>query len=299
MTETNTINIMALRHSAFYSPLLYTISGGFLAAEGLAAEYRVATPDKSVFECLVDGSAHLSQLAVAGSFPQLERGERPDIVHFAQINQRDGFFLAGRPQQQPFAWGQLIGKKVLVDHLFQPLAMFKYALHRLGIDVDQIDIIDAGDVRAMEAAFRAGAADYIHQQGPAPQQLEHDGKAVVLASVGEVIGNVAFSSLCASRAWLATAQATAFMRAYRKACAALLTTPAADIAASEAAFFPHIDRAVLTQTIATYQRLGCWSKDPRISEESYETLLDVFAHNGLISRRHPYQTAIVPPPDGE
>lgn len=290
------IKIMALRHSAFYSPLLYTISGGFLAAEGLEAEYRVATPDKSVFECLADGSAHLSQLAVAASFPALERGEIPDVVHFAQINKRDGFFLAGRPQVQAFCWPQLIGKKVLVDHLFQPIAMFKYALHKLNIDEKQIDIIDAGDVDAMDAAFRAGIADYIHQQGPAPQQLEHDGKAKVVAAVGDVIGDVAFSSLCATRAWLASEPAAAFMRAYRKACVALLATPAAVIAESEARFFPHIDPEVLTLTIGAYQRLGCWSEDADISEASYDTLLDVFAYNGLIGRRHPYEAAIVAPP---
>lgn len=287
---------MALRHSAFYSPLLFTISGGFLAAEGLEANYQVATPSKTVFESLSDGSVHLSQLAVAGSFPVLERGETPDIVHFAQINQRDGFFLAGRPQAEPFVWSDLVGKKVLVDHLFQPIAMFKYALHKLGINEKQIEIIDAGDVDAMDAAFRAGQADYIHQQGPAPQQLEHDGKAIVLAAIGDVIGDVAFSSLCATRSWLATEQAAAFMRAYRNACAALLSTPAAEVAENEAGFFPKIDREVLAQTIATYQGLGCWSEDPEISEASYSTLLDVFGYNGLISRRHSYEAVIVKPP---
>ena len=29
------INIMALRHSAFYSPLLLTVSGGYMQREGL------------------------------------------------------------------------------------------------------------------------------------------------------------------------------------------------------------------------------------------------------------------------
>lgn len=291
-----TIKIMALRHSAFYSPLLYTISGDFLADEGLQADYQLVPPGKTVFECLADGAAHLSQLAVAASFAQLERGETPDIVHFAQINRRDGFFLAGRPQHQPFDWQQLIGKKVLVDHLFQPVAMFKYALHQLNIAAGQIDIIDAGDVEAMDKAFRAGQADYIHQQGPAPQQLEHDGVGQVVASIGDVIGDVAFSSLCAQRSWLETPQAAAFMRAYRKACAALLTTPAEEIAACEAAYFPHIDQAVLSQTIATYQNMGCWSAAPEIGEDSYETLLDVFAFNGLISRRHDYDQVIVQPP---
>ncbi|MDQ7090135.1 MAG: ABC transporter substrate-binding protein [Methylococcales bacterium] len=291
----NKINIMVLRHSAFYSPLLYTIKGGFLKAEGLESNYQLATPEKTIPASLHNGSVHLAQFAVAGSFPQLERGEKPEIVHFAQINQKDGFFIAGKPTKTPFSWEQLIGKKILVDHLFQPLAMFNYALHTLGIDRKQINSIDAGDVLAMEEAFRAGKADYIHQQGPAPQQLEYEGKATVLASVGDVIGEVAFSSLCATRTWLKTEHAQAFMRAYQKACCAIVETPAAEIAALEADFFPNIPLSVLTETIKTYQALGCWSANPCISETSYNTLQDVFLYNQLISQRHDYQKAIVQP----
>lgn len=291
------INIMALRHSAFYSPLLYTIKGGFLKAEGLEAHYQLATPNKTVIDSLKDGTVQLSQFAVAGSFPELEQNQTPEIVHFAQINQRDGFFIAGKTDPQTFKWEQLIGKKILVDHLFQPLAMFKYALHQLNIDHKKIEIIDAGDVNTMEQTFRAGKADYIHQQGPAPQQLNYEGKANVLASVGEIIGDVAFSSLCATKTWLKSEQAKAFMRAYRKASTALLVTPAAEIASVEKDLFPEIELDVLTKTIETYQHLGCWSANPRISEQSYNKLLDVFLYNNMISRKHDYQAAIVQPPE--
>ena len=290
-----TINIMALRHSAFYSPLLFTIKGEFLAAEGLTATYQLATAKKTVAASLKDGLVHLSQFAVAGSFPELERGEIPEIVHFAQINQQDGFFIAGKSNKKNFSWQQLIGKKILVDHLFQPLAMFNYALHQLGIDAQQLEIIDAGDLVAMDKAFKTGQADYIHQQGPAPQQLEYEGEAKVLASVGDIIGDVAFSSLCATRTWLQTDQAKAFMRAYQKACVAILETPAAEIAALEADFFPTIPLSVLTKTIKTYQSLGCWSANSAISQPSYNKLLDVFLYNQMITKRHPYQAAIVQP----
>jgi NitT/TauT family transport system substrate-binding protein len=245
---------------------------------------------------LNSGTTQLSQLAVAASFAGLERGETSSIVHFAQINQRDGFFIAGKKQQQPFSWQQLIGKRVLVDHLFQPLAMFKFALHKLGIDVNQIQIIDAGDVTAMDTAFRNNEADYIHQQGPFPQQLEYEGRASVLASVGEVIGDVAFSSLCANRNWLQTDEAKAFMRAYRRTCAALLETPAIEIARIESGYFPDIELNVLANTIATYQQSGCWSKNPVIGLDSYQTLLEVFLYNGLIKQCHDYNAIIVPPP---
>ena len=177
------INIMALRHSAFYSPLLMAIAGGFLQDEGLEPHYEVATPKNTVTDAIHSGNAHLSQSAVATSFETLEKGETYDIVHFAQINERDGFFIAGRKPEVDFHWQNLIGKEVLVDHFFQPMAMFRYALHKQGVDEKQIRIIDAGNVEAIDRGFRAGAGDYVHQQGPAPQQLVKDGIAHVVASV--------------------------------------------------------------------------------------------------------------------
>ncbi len=291
------INIMAMRHSAFYSPLLMTIAGGFLQAEGLEPQYEVATANRPASAEIRNGNVHLSQAAVSTSFETLEQGEFCDIVHFAQINERDGFFIAGREPKADFQWSQLIGKQVLVDHLFQPLAMFRYALYKQGIDEKQINIIDAGNVDAMDHAFRNGQGDYIHQQGPAPQQLEKDGIAHVVASVGEAIGPVAFSSLCALRSWLETDMAKSFMRAYRAARAYVIEAPAREIALKEADYFPNIDQDVLIQTIATYQTLGCWSPDPTISQTAYNHLLDVFMFSGLITQRHAYESCVVSPPD--
>lgn len=284
------INIMALRHSAFYSPLLMTMAGGFLKEEGLDFCYEVATPENTVPDSVENGTCHVAQSAVATRLMELEQGIDSNIVHFAQINARDGFFLAAREPDENFSWKKLAGKRVLVDHFFQPLAMFNYALFQQGVDPDSIQYIDAGDVNAIDAAFRAGEGDYVHQQGPAPQQLQQEGLAHVVASVGEAVGPVAFSSLCAHREWCESEMAAAFMRAYIKSLSYVIETPAADIAQQEieAGFFPGIYPDVLASTIADYQALGCWENDAGISEASFERLLDVFAYNKLISQRYAY-----------
>ena len=289
---------MALRHSAFYSPLLMTVAGGFLKNEGLEASYTLATPEHPIPDAIENGECHVAQSAVATGFAGLERGNRTAIVHFAQINERDGFFIAARNQEPEFSWASLKGKTILVDHFFQPLAMLKYALHKQGIDFSSLEVIDAGDVNAIDRAFRQGKADYVHQQGPAPQQLEKDGVGHLVAAVGDVVGPVAFSSLCSSPSWLQTEAAKAFMRAYRQGLAFSINAPAEEIAAyeAEAGFFPGIDRDVLCATITKYQKLGCWQPNPEISQQSYENLLDVFEFNRLISKRHRYEELIVSPP---
>ena len=290
------ISIQFTRFSAFYSPLIATIAGGFLKAEGLRPKHSVAPVGRSAIEGLVAGTVHVAQSAPSQGFAPLEKGQRPPAVHFAQINEKDGFFVTARAADPTFTWDRLAGKRVLVDHGGQPLAMFRYACHRRDVDYATLVALDVPSDR-MDRAFREGEGDYIHQQGPAPQQLEHDGAGRVVASVGDAIGPCAFSSLAATRDWLRTDTARRFMRAYRKARAWLIATPAAVVADAEASFFPGIDRAVLTATIAAYQALGCWTPHVEITRPAFDATLDVFQHARLITRRHAYEDVIAPPPD--
>jgi len=289
------ISIQFTRFSAFYSPLIATMAGGFLAEEGLAPKHSIAPAGKSAIEGVVAGTVHVCQSAPSQGFTPLERGQAPPAVHFAQINEMDGFFLTARAPDPGFTWDRLRGKRVLVDHGGQPLVMFKYACHKRGLDFASIQAVNVPSDQ-MDAAFRGGEGDYIHQQGPAPQQLEHDKVGHVVASVGQAIGPCAFSSLAATRAWLGTDMARRFMRAYRKARSWLLATPATRVAEAEASFFPEIDRAVLTSTIAYYQKLGCWTSHVEITRPAFETTLDVFLHAGVITKRHRYEDVVAAPP---
>jgi NitT/TauT family transport system substrate-binding protein len=173
-----------LRFSAFYSPLLLTMSSGHLAAEGLEASYDTVTPARTIQDGIVDGTVQVAQSATAVSFEPWQRGERLPFRHFALMNRRDGFFLARRGGDAPFDWCDLDGSTVLVDHFFQPMAMLMCALDARGVDVSKVRMLDAGDPAAIDAAFRAGVGDVVHMQGPAPHQLQHEGVAKVVASVG-------------------------------------------------------------------------------------------------------------------
>src|SRR5712691_7521939 len=280
-TDMTVLRVMASRHSAFYSPLLGAIAGGFLQAEGFDPVYTPLPPGKTVAQLLAAGEIDVAQSAVSSSWGPLEQGQQPPTVHFAQINERDGFLIAGRHPDPAFSWDKLRSGWFMFVHGGQP----------------QAKAVNAGATANMMAAWRQGQGDYFHEQGPYPQQLEHEQVAHIVASVGEVLGPVAFSSLTATREWLQKPEARQFMRAYRKAREWVNTAAAAEIARAEQEFFPDVDPRVLTQTIAYYQQLGCWNPSVTISRATYEVALDVFLHSRLITRRHPYEQVVVPPPE--
>ncbi|MBS0220386.1 MAG: ABC transporter substrate-binding protein [Proteobacteria bacterium] len=290
------INIEFTLFSAFYSPLISVMPGGFLKAEGLEAEWTVSPPGVSAVKALEEGRADVIQSAPSQAFTSLAKGETPTAVHFAQINEMDGFFITGRAADPDFDWKKLEGSEVILFGGGQPLATFKYACHKAGVDFGKLRVVNVGGAEEMDKAFRAGKGQYVQQQGPFPQQLEADGIGHVVAQCGPKIGPVAFSSLAARRDWLQSDVAKAFTRAYSKARAYMLATPAIEIAKAEKSYFPSTDVDVLARCIATYQQLGCWTPHVEITRPAFEVALDMFEHFGSLKQRYAYDQVCALPP---
>ena len=290
------INIEFTLFSAFYSPLISTMTGGFLKEEGLDFKFTVSAPGVTAITALDDGSADVVQSTLSQGFNTLNKGDLPKCVHFAQINEMDGFFLTGREKDQNFTWDKLEGAEVLVHHGGQPMTMFKYACFKAGIDRNKIKIIDAGNGGEMDKAYRAGTGQFIHQQGPAPQQLEADGVGHVVTALGPVIGACGFSSLAARPEWLESEEAKAFTRAYIKTRNYMNDASAAEIAAAEKPLFPNIDEAVLADCIHTYQNMGVWTRHIDITDEGYNAMLDIFEYDGMLKTRYAYDQVCARPP---
>jgi NitT/TauT family transport system substrate-binding protein len=280
------IRIIASRHSAFYSPLLCCIR--FLRDEGREVTYSVLGADQRTYALIRDGAVDIVQSAVSSNWKPRERGVEPLPVHFAQINRRDGFFLFGRQPEPAFDWKKLEGKTILADHGLQPLLMLKYAVRHKGADWNKIKVIDAGTPEKMEAAFGSGTADYVHLQSPSVC-------GEVAVSVGASMPEVAFSSLCCSRAYQKSEAYRAFIKVYERAREWVRSAPVEEVAAAEASFFPGIAPEVLTAGIAGYQSLGCWDGGIEIPRDLYEQALNVFQAAGEITWRHRYDEVVVAP----
>ncbi len=291
------IDIQFTLFSAFYSPLIITMVGGFLKREGLEYEWSVSPPGISAVEAIIDGSAHVIQSAPSHGFSSLENGDKPPVVHFSQINEVDGFFISAREPDSDFSWAKLEGAEVVMFGGGQPKAMFQYACYKAGIDFDKIIQITPGGPDDIDKAYRDGRGWYVQQQGPYPQLLEIEGISNIVSQIGPIIGPCAFSSLAASPEWLETEMARTFIRAYTKARLYLNQASAEEIASKELSLFPGISEVALRNCISTYQKLGCWKPHTEITKEAYEVTLEVFQHTGIISKRHAYDLICCLPPN--
>jgi len=291
-----TINLMATRHSAFYSPFISCIAGGFLEKEGLEGRYHVMPAGTTTVAEVAAGRMDVGQSAVSNSWAALDKGEKPLVAHFAQINRYDGFILAAREPDSSFKWSKLKGKKFLHVHGGQPEAMLRYALHKEGIDLDELERIKSGGGEQMLQQWLAGEGDYFHEQGAWPQQLEHIGKGHIVAAVGPSIGPVAFSSVVCRWDWTGTDNAKRFAAAYTASRNWVNTADPMAVAKAEASYFPDMAVEAIAAAVAFYQELDNWGGDIAIDPTHYETALDVFEHSKKITKRHAYGDVVIAPP---
>lgn len=279
------IRITASRHTAFYTPLLSTMAAGFLERHGVEYAYDTLQPGETAASMIQSGKTDIMQSAPSTNWVRMDKGETGFPLHFALINRRDGFFLFRRTPD--FTWKDLEGRTLVADHGNQPLAMLKYAVKYNGADWQRIQVVNAGPAAEMKAAFLGGQGDFVHLQAPVPELNDY-----ARTSVGASMPANAFSSLCASREFIAGDACKAFAKAFAEAKAWVQETAPEEIAATEASFFPGVDKAVLTSAIAVYKSIGAWDGGIEIPRDLYEQSLTVFESTGTIRKRHAYETCV-------
>src|SRR5260370_41789638 len=94
------MRVTGSRHSAFYSPLLSCIN--LLRSEGHDVPYSVLGAGQRSYALIRDGATDIMQSAVSSNWNRREKGVEPLPVHFAQLNQRGGFFLVAPQPEQAF-----------------------------------------------------------------------------------------------------------------------------------------------------------------------------------------------------
>tara|TARA_Y100001970_G_scaffold153117_1_gene187544 strand:+ start:248 stop:1192 length:945 start_codon:yes stop_codon:yes gene_type:complete len=296
----NPIRVMSSRHSAFYTPLLLAVELGstdksFMksVSEDFECSYTVAENNENVYEKISNGEIDIAQSSVSGSW---NNNYSKDIVHFAEINKMDGFHLVQRTDDEideTFNWDLLNEKDILIDHSAQPLYMFKYACSKRNIDFNNLNVIDAGSPENMIKSFREGNGDFIHLQAPQSMDLTYDlydeeGKNIVRSKVGKIveyigkiIGPLSFSTLICKREYLDTKEYHKFIEIFHTTKLFAQTQDPSKISEIIFEFFPETDVDALEKTINIYQKLNCWNGEVNISEDHYDTTLEVFRNSGV------------------
>ena len=294
---TELVRLVETFRNLFYTPVYVAVAGGFLYRESLDVRFSTAPGDRSPMEMLRDGSADIVQTDISRSFMALDEGEDDAPLHFAEINQRDGFFLVGRDRTDGWTWKDLEGSLLIpVGFTPVPWISLRSAMKANGVDLNSVRLIEGLSAEESIAKFRAGDADYIHMPHPQAQALVDDGTGHLATGVGPTLGYVCYSSFAATPAFLEGRPETVarFVRGFYEAQRWLASHEAGDVGSMVASFFPETSPTVLREGIGAYIEGQTWADDPLIGEDGFAAMRDLLIDGGLVQGRHEYDRVVRP-----
>jgi len=282
-------------HTPFYAPLAAGVALGHFRDAGLdVTAVSAAVFGKPTIDALLDGDIEISLGGLMRSFDLADRTGQI-VVHFAEVCSRNGFFLLSREPRPSFDWKDLVGRTVLsFAEAPTPWQCMLTVLRRHGIDPAGVRIERHRPGPEAVAAFLAGAGDFLEQPQPVIERLLREGRAHLVASMGEATGPVPFSSYMTTPAFLAREPdvVARFTRATYRTQRWLAAHGAADLARVIAPAFPETDPALLERAVARYRGQETWARDPLLRRDGYDYLERILLDGAFIRRGRPYEDLV-------
>jgi len=286
-------------HSILYAPAYVAMAKGYFAEAGLDVAMTTAQGgDKSMAALLSDGA----DIALIGPETAIyvQISDSPTKARiFCGLTATDGFMLVGREKVDKFDWKMLKGKEILGFRPGStPLLYLEAALRKNGLD-PQTDVKLSNNVGipARVGSWLAGQNQYAIFIEPDASQLEIDGKAHYLASIGETVGFADYTAFMASEKYIRDHPATvqSWTNAILKAMKWTEKAPAAEIAKTLEPFFPGVSPQALVGAAKRYQRLKIWKSSPVIEPAAIEKFQDILVQGHVLdpAKRVKFQDLVV------
>jgi len=294
VTPGRPLRIVVAFHSIFYAPLPVAIRGGHFAAEGVEVDPETPALAAGTVDALLSGVADVSLSGIMRSFQLVDRGGAR-LVHFAAVNDRNGFFLLSREPRPRFAWLDVVGRTIIsFGGAPTPWLCMQAVLRRHGVDPARVTFRRDLSTPDAIAAFRAREGDFIEHGPPVIDELIADGTGHLVASMGEATGPVPFSSLMATPETLTKQRDVLirFVRGLYRAQRWMAASTAREIAAVVEPVFGDIEPAVRTAAVERYLRQSTWATDPVLTRAGYETLQEILLSAGFIKKPHPFESLV-------
>jgi NitT/TauT family transport system substrate-binding protein len=288
------IRVVVAFHSIFYAPLPVAIHGGHFAAEGLEVDPETPALASGTVGALQRGDADVALSGIMRSFELADRGETPP-VHFANVNDRNGFFLLARQAQPSFGWSDLIGRTVIsFGGAPTPWLCMQAVLRRHGVDPARVTFLRGLSTEDAIGAFRARKGEFIEHGPPVVDQLMADGTGHLVASMGDATGPVPFSSFMATRETLARdrERLVRFVRGLVRAQRWMAASGASEIAAVLAPAFADVDPPIRVAAVERYLRQSTWARDPVLTRTGFDALQTILLDGGFIKRPHRFEDLV-------
>ncbi len=283
------IQLNEVTHSVFYAPLYVAIENGYFEEQGLEIVLTNGGGADNSMTAVLSGTADIGLMGPETVIyvHNQDKADMPKV--FGQLTQKDGSFLVSRKAEPNFKMSDLKDKEILAGRRGGVPAMtFEYVLNEAGMK-NNVDFTLNFDVQfnLMTSAFIAGTADYCTVFEPTASEYQSQGKWHIVASVGELSGEIPYTSFIALDSYINENPDVikAFLTALKKAHEYMSTHTELEIAESIVKQFPQTTINSIETSIKSYKNIDAWKTDLQATEKSFDRLQTIMQSAGELDKK--------------
>ena len=289
------VRLAEVTHSSFYTPLYVALENGYFEDEGLEIELILTPGADKVSAAVLSNDVEIGFAGAESAIYVYDQDEADYLQIFAGLTKRDGQFIVARDNYDDFSLEELYGKEILVGRSTgMPALNFLNGLKNMGIDIDKININYSVEFAALSGSFIGGTGDFVNLFEPNATSLEEQGYGTVVASVGEMSGEVPYTAFYARKSYIKENSDVieAFTKAIARGIEYTLENDSRIVAEDIIEQFPDTDVSELTLMIDRYKEYDCWLENPFVNEEIFTNLEDFLIDFDLIDEYVPYEDLV-------
>ena len=222
-------------------------------------------------------------------------GEKDYLKTFAQLTQKDGSFIVSREKINNFKLSDLKGKYYIGGRIGgMPEMTLEYILKENGINKDDLTIDTSIAFASMGSSFIGGIGDFVSLFEPNATQIEKEGYGYIVASLGELGGNIPYTSYSARISYINNNKDTIkkFTKAIQKGLNYVNSHTSSEIADIIKVEFPDTKIEDLISAIDQYKKTDTWPTTTNFTEESFYHMQDIMINANQLEKKVDYDNLI-------
>ena len=289
------IKVAEVAHSIFYAPQYVAHSLGYFKDEGLDVEIILASGADAVAAAVMSDDVQIGFCGSEQTIYIYNGGAEDYLVNFAALTKKDGSFLISRNKNDKFDISEVKGKHIIAGRKAgMPAMTLEWILNQNGIKTDEVNFDTSVAFAAMSGTFIGGTGDYVSLFEPQALELEKQGYGYVVASLGELGGNVPYTTYNMKKSYLEANPdiVEGFSKAINKGLEYVHSHTAEEIAQVITDYFPDVSKNDLTKIVDRYMKIDSWFDNTYIEEKDFDHIQEIIENAGELSKKAPYNKLV-------
>jgi NitT/TauT family transport system substrate-binding protein len=287
------VKLNEVLRSLFYAPQYVGLRMGAFEQEGL----KIIGPKttwgaQATLTEIISGNSNIALLGPEAA--ALTQDASPDrrMVNFAALTNSDGSFIISKSPMPDFKITDLKGKTIVTTGKGStPALVLELLLKKAGLDpAKDVTIRNIPVTANVPASFLEPNTQFGQVFEPMVYQMVAENKGHRVASVATLLGELPYTSFMAPAAYIEKNPAIiqSFTNAVYKALIWTHTHSAEEIAKLIQPDFANVPLATMQAVIEEYKKVNIWAKDPMITPEGMNQMLDLMVGGGIVKQKAPY-----------